>query len=91
MAIWGPTRGWRVEQMMRPIERVWRGEGSLSESDWMGREVVSGVVIAEDIARWWRPRRVAGRVFAILGSPCLLSSFIPPSRLGAFGIYMSDD
>lgn len=30
----------------------------------MGSEVVSGVNIVEDIARWWRLRRVAGRVFA---------------------------
>ena len=76
---------------MRPIEGVWGGEGSLSESDWIGGEVVSGVIIVEDIARWWRLQRVAGRVFAILGSSCLLSSFIPRSCLGAFGIYMSDD
>ena len=35
---------------MRPIEGVWSGEGSL---------MVSGVVIVEDIARWWRLWRVA--------------------------------
>ena len=57
----------------------------------MGGEVGSGVVIVEDIARWWRVRRVVGRVFATLGSPGSLPPYIPPSRLGAFGIYMSDD
>ena len=49
---------------MRPVEGVWSGKGSLSESDWTGSEVLSGVVIVEDIARWWRLRRVAGRVLA---------------------------
>ena len=57
----------------------------------MGGEVVSGVVIVEDIAKWWRLRRVVGRVFATLGSPGSLPPLIPPSGLGAFGIYMSDD
>lgn len=40
---------------MRPIEGVWSDESSL---------MVSGVVMVEDIARWWRLRRVAGLVFA---------------------------
>lgn len=77
---------------MRPIEGPGGGECSQSESgsDWMGGEVVSGDVSVEAIARRWRLRRVVGRIFAKLGSPCLLSSFIPPSRPGAIGIYMSD-
>ena len=49
---------------MRPIEGVCGDENSLNESNWMGGEVVSGVVIVEAIARWWRLRRVAGLVFA---------------------------
>ena len=64
MAIWGPTRGWRVEPMMRPIEGRWIGAGSLSMGERMGGEVVSGIVTVEDIVRWWRLRRVAGLVFA---------------------------
>ena len=50
---------------MRPIEGAWNIEASLKESDWTGGEVLSWVVVVEDIARWWRSRRVAGRVFAI--------------------------
>ena len=65
MAIWGQTRGWRVEQMMRPIEGGLGGEGSLSERDWTGGGVVFEGVMVEDIARWWRLGRVVARVFVI--------------------------
>ena len=59
-AIWGQTRGWRVEEMMRPIEG---GEGEVREGDWMGGEAVFGVVMVEDMAKWWRVGWVVGRVF----------------------------
>ena len=59
-AIWGQTRGWRVELIMRPIEG---GEGEVREDGWMGGEAVFGVAMVEDMARWWRLGWGVGRVF----------------------------
>ncbi len=53
-AICGQTRGWRVELIMRPIE------GEVGEGDWRGGEAVFGVVMVEDMARWWMLGWVVG-------------------------------